>query len=55
MGRAKDIEIQKDDNWKALCDANEWTCQVCGDYPERGNPAGYEGGLCPAHRNPKDD
>jgi hypothetical protein len=54
MGRAKDVEMAKDDAWKDLCDKNGWTCQVCGDFPERGNPAGYENGLCEHCRHPDD-
>jgi len=37
MGTAKDREIEKDDNWDALCRAKGWTCKVCGAIPpERG-------------------
>ena len=28
MGRPKDAEIQKDDNWAALCKAKGWTCKI---------------------------
>jgi hypothetical protein len=54
VGQAKDAEIAKDDAWKDLCDKNGWTCQVCGDFPQRGNPAGYENGLCEHCRHPDD-
>jgi hypothetical protein len=33
MGRVKDDEIFKDDNWAALYRRNGWTCQMCGAVP----------------------
>jgi hypothetical protein len=37
MGTVKDRDIEKDDNWEALCRAKGWACKVCGAIPpERG-------------------
>ncbi len=45
MGRAKDREIELDDNWADLCRAKGWACEVCGALPaERGIP--FDDGVC---------
>lgn len=45
MGRAKDREIEKDDNWAQLCRTNGWTCKNCGMIPpERG--VRFDDDLC---------
>lgn len=54
MGRAKEAEIEREDNWYQLCKEKGWVC-ICGNFPtDIGDPRGYEGGLCPSCRNPKD-
>ena len=55
MGRAKDAEIEKEEKWEELCKRKGWVCQLCGEFPtDIGCPFGYERGLCPSCRNPKD-
>jgi hypothetical protein len=55
MGKVKDEQMRKEENWKAVCQKNGWVCEICGSYPtDPEKPYGYEGGLCPDHRNPKD-
>jgi len=48
MGHVKDQQIEREENWKQLCERKGWVCEICGDYPEVGNPAAYETGLCPS-------
>jgi hypothetical protein len=50
MSRVKHEEDVKEDNWRNVCQGNNWLCQLCGAYPPRGNPCGYENGLCPQCR-----
>jgi hypothetical protein len=55
VGTVKDRQMEKEENWKELCRRKGWICQICGAYPtDIGKPAGYEDGLCPNCRNPKD-
>jgi hypothetical protein len=54
MGRAKDLEMEKDDNWNLMCAQKGWQCEICGDYPPRGKPEGWENRYCPTCSEPKD-
>ena len=47
MGSGKDREMAKDEAWERLCAEKGWQCQFCGLCPERGNPFGFEKGICP--------
>ena len=55
MGKVKQDKLDKEEAWKRVCRDKGWICQLCGRFPtDAGKPFGYEGGLCPDCRNPRD-